>query len=163
MRTGLLGLIILLASLALGACASNGQRPSGQPDEAVLPPFNIAGLWRVESIESVDGATRLAAPSERGAKGPTLQFDPVVGAAGGRLAIDTGVNRGTAHYVFTPGERDVGAIAIERIAITRMAGPADAMEFEGELVDALGQARTAKRTAEGVTVDCGDTRVLLVK
>jgi heat shock protein HslJ len=161
----LLGLACIASSLAVG-CAADPNATKNADATPLVMPLTISGSWNVVGIETLGGAglIRPAVPEGKGPpRTPTLSFDPPVGAAGGRMVIFTGVNKGTGHYSFSPGERDVGAIAIDRIATTRMAGPEDAMAFEADLLEALPLARTVKRTAEGVVIDCGEARVILTR
>lgn len=128
-------------------------------------PLKITGTWNVVSIETLGGASAIVPPTSQSGppRAPTINFEPVVGAAGGRLVLFTGVNKGTGRYTFSPGERDVGAIAIEPIATTRMAGPDEWMAFEADLLENLPRARTVTRTETGLVIDCGETRIILAR
>ena len=76
--------------------------------------------------------------------------------ADGRLVGHTGVNRLTAAY-----EVREAAVTVGPLALTRMAGPADRMEIEHLLVQAL--ATPLPVTGEGDDVRLGDPPRLLLR
>ncbi|MDZ4830637.1 MAG: META domain-containing protein [Phycisphaerae bacterium] len=141
----------------------NARDPAATP---IVQPMSIVGDWKVVSIER-GGETIL--PPEQSARGSqtspssTISFAPTVGAAGGRIEIFTGVNRGSGRYNFSPGERDTGAFGVERIVLSHMAGAPEAMAFEASLLLALERGRTVSATADGITIECGDGRIRLAR
>lgn len=152
--------ISLAGVLALGACAartstssaptndkpaeatptdsSTGKAPAPKPEDkpthkpeadsdAVLA--SLIGTWRLVSLNGQDIAPRAASLP----KPPTIAF---AGDAG--LSGFAGVNRFTGR-LDRSGLAD-GAFKTSPLAMTRMAGPPDAMQLEGEFATSLSKA-----------------------
>ncbi|MFO0826830.1 MAG: META domain-containing protein [Phycisphaerales bacterium] len=156
MRSSLIAATLVCLAL-LGACASNGQKGNAGANAPLVTPITIVGTWKIVSVEGPEGTT--LPPSD--VPQPTIQFDPPVGAAGGRVELFTGINRGLGRYTFSPGERDVAAISLGSFSMTRKAGPPEAMHFETLLTQALDRLRTASKSNGETSLDCGDFRVRL--
>lgn len=167
--------LLSLTAMAVASCAliavvggcvtepKGGARESATP---IVQPMSIVGEWKVVSIER--GGETILPPDASGRGNPmspisTISFAPTVGAAGGRIEVFTGVNRGSGRYNFSPGERDTGAFGVERIALTRMAGSPEAMAFEASLLRALEAGRTVSAAENGITIECGDGRIRLAR
>jgi heat shock protein HslJ len=147
---------LIFVVLLLAGCASE---PAANPqDGQLVMPMSIVGEWNVARLEGTAGVV----PPPAG-RSPSIDFAPQVGAAGGRVDIYTGVNQAGGKYFFGAGERDIGALTVERLVATMRAGSAEAMAYESALMAALGSARTAQRDANGLVIECGDARIYLVR
>lgn len=105
-------------------------KPTSKPDtnaEAVLA--SLVGTWRLVSLNGQDITPRVASLS----KPPTITFTADAGISG-----FAGVNRFTGR-LDKSGLGD-GAFKTSPLAMTRMAGPPDAMQIEGEFATSLSKA-----------------------
>ena len=111
-------LTIPIAAALAGCCCMTTVTPT----DPVLPQ----GKWQLASIESE--SARDAVPE--GARTPTLHI-----AADGQVSGVAGINRYSGSVdtaTWTQGSFDLGPLAV-----TRMAGPPEAMQFESRYLAAL--------------------------
>ncbi len=152
-----LGLAVGLAVAGCASSGSGGSKPKpGQADETPAP-VSILGKWLVVSLE--DPLGRRVPPASAGRV--EIEFAPSQPGVGAVVSGSAGLNRFTGKYSFAPGERDTGAISFGTFRTTKMAGPADAMEFEQILLDVLATSRTVTREGGGLVIDTADARVWL--
>ena len=105
-------------------------KPTSKPEansDAVLA--SLVGTWRLVSLNGQDIAPRVTSLS----KPPTIAFAADAGISG-----FAGVNRFTGR-LDKSGLGD-GAFKTSPLAMTRMAGPPEAMQIEGEFATALSKA-----------------------
>jgi len=121
---------------------NNPQPTPAASSDAVLA--SLVGTWRLVSLNGHDISPRLASLP----KPPTITF-----AADAGLSGFAGVNRFT-------GRLDRSALAdgvfkTSPLAMTRMAGPPDAMQLEGEFATALSKSTAYKLDANTLQLLAG--------
>lgn len=124
-------------------------RPAPQPEtnsDAVLA--SLVGAWRLVTINGQDTAQRA----------PLLPMPPAISfAADASISGFAGVNRFTGRL--DKSRLADGVFKTSPLAMTRMAGPSDAMQLEGEFATALSKATAFKLDAGALTLLVGGTPV----
>ena len=124
-------------------------KPTPKPDtnaEAVLA--SLVGTWRLISLNGQDITQRAASLP----KPPTIVLTADAGISG-----FAGVNRFTGRL-----ERShlaEGVFKTSPLAMTRMAGPPEAMQIEGEFATALSRATVFRVESGGLRLLAGDATV----
>lgn len=127
MAAKLLPLLCLLAALWAHACSS--PEPASEP----VPQPRVFGQWDVVELHGQ--------PRRFEGEVPYLRISP-----DGKLAGFSGVNRFTGQA--DPAGLEQGRFDIGPLALTRMAGSAEAMAFERRFLGAI-EGSTACRVVEG--------------
>ncbi|MFO0836012.1 MAG: META domain-containing protein [Phycisphaerales bacterium] len=105
-------------------------KPAHKPEaDSNAALASLVGAWRLVSLNGQDITPRLASLS----KPPTISFAADAGISG-----FAGVNRFTGRL--DKSGLGGGAFKTSPLAMTRMAGPPDAMQIEGEFATALSKA-----------------------